>query len=565
MKNSKYFPLITILLAALLTAACGSSSSAQQPAAAPASAAESTGRDAQTVSPEETATAAAVGMLGDLTLSDPYSEKLLYGSYSSIPYKLKKDYGKEEGEIFSDPQFRTRIMYPGENIEKETTASNLPVYLTAWDPYKNLTEENIQEVYSALHKEMPEKADELFKNYLTLISLPRISMTFVDEDYKEINAEFTYVYTVEGNMLRCRRFIGVDEQTAEILYSDEPEDIYHFGFNGRDLILEQDGSTVTLASSLTATGATYFTEEQPDKWYYNVSGCIDKDENAFHDIATLYVSWEADDRENADLVNIYFTDGSQAKGDKAVLLDDHTLQLSWEGKSSWLGAGEDTDEAESVTVRFIDCGGKGLLPSENGCILIDEAGKCYFYQTDESVYKENKFGKTVAENTDLENMDEDKSAELAAKQDYIISQLKEGFEASGVIAQVAETTGSVRFDSNILFAVDSAEVSAEGKAGLDEFLTVYVPIMKTQAEEGLVGQILIDGHTDTSGTHDYNQDLSERRAKAVADYVTAAYPDIAQYITAKGYSFDKPVFAEDGTVDMDASRRVEFRFLMNVN
>ena len=105
-------------------------------------------------------------------------------------------------------------------------------------------------------------------------------------------------------------------------------------------------------------------------------------------------------------------------------------------------------------------------------------------------------------------------------------------------------------------------IGEEGKASLDEFLTVYVPIILEKAQDGVVANIQIDGHTDTSGSHDYNQDLSERRAAAVADYVTAASPDIAPYIEAHGYSFDRPVFAEDGTADMDASRRVEFRFIL---
>lgn len=44
--------------------------------------------------------------------------------------------------------------------------------------------------------------------------------------------------------------------------------------------------------------------------------------------------------------------------------------------------------------------------------------------------------------------------------------------------------------------------------------------------------------------------------------VIEADPQLEEYITTKGFSYDKPIFAEDGSVDMDASRRVEFRFIL---
>ena len=86
--------------------------------------------------------------------------------------------------------------------------------------------------------------------------------------------------------------------------------------------------------------------------------------------------------------------------------------------------------------------------------------------------------------------------------------------------------------------------------------------MKEQVQEGRVATISIDGHTDTRASYKHNQKLSEERAQAVAAYVIEADPELEEYITTKGFSYDKPIFAEDGSVDMDASRRVEFRFIL---
>ena len=67
---------------------------------------------------------------------------------------------------------------------------------------------------------------------------------------------------------------------------------------------------------------------------------------------------------------------------------------------------------------------------------------------------------------------------------------------------------------------------------------------------------------NTDGTYDYNMTLSENRAGAVADYCIAKNGNLASIISTKGYSYDNPVYNEDGSVDMAASRRVTFRFVL---
>ena len=48
--------------------------------------------------------------------------------------------------------------------------------------------------------------------------------------------------------------------------------------------------------------------------------------------------------------------------------------------------------------------------------------------------------------------------------------------------------------------------------------------------------------------------------------VDAAYAELfAQSLEAIGYAYDKPVYDAQGEVDMDASRRVSFRFLISLD
>ena len=72
--------------------------------------------------------------------------------------------------------------------------------------------------------------------------------------------------------------------------------------------------------------------------------------------------------------------------------------------------------------------------------------------------------------------------------------------------------------------------------------------------------VTIVGHTDTDGETDYNQDLSERRAQAVADYLTSKVSGATFEVSGKGES--EPVAdetagsAEEQAAAKDANRRV---------
>ena len=75
-------------------------------------------------------------------------------------------------------------------------------------------------------------------------------------------------------------------------------------------------------------------------------------------------------------------------------------------------------------------------------------------------------------------------------------------------------------------------------------------------------RIEIGGHADARGSDSYNLDLSQKRAQAVLEYLTAKFPAInASQYTARGYGESKPV-ATNATVEgMAKNRRVEFTVL----
>jgi OOP family OmpA-OmpF porin len=67
----------------------------------------------------------------------------------------------------------------------------------------------------------------------------------------------------------------------------------------------------------------------------------------------------------------------------------------------------------------------------------------------------------------------------------------------------------------------------------------------------------IAGHTDSKGSDEYNQKLSERRAKAVRDYLVTNFGLDGKLFTAVGYGESKPVASNDTEAGRAENRRME--------
>jgi len=103
---------------------------------------------------------------------------------------------------------------------------------------------------------------------------------------------------------------------------------------------------------------------------------------------------------------------------------------------------------------------------------------------------------------------------------------------------------TITVDAEKLFGFDKAELKADGKAALDEAAE------KIKANPKITN-VLVTGHTDRLGSFEYNQKLSERRAKMVADYL-ATRGVSSDIITPTGRGKSVPVVACDGIKDRKA-------------
>jgi len=108
--------------------------------------------------------------------------------------------------------------------------------------------------------------------------------------------------------------------------------------------------------------------------------------------------------------------------------------------------------------------------------------------------------------------------------------------------------------NNIQFKFDSAELTTEDKAMLDDVYIRLAPYKELLQKE--LSHLEITGYTDTSGPESYNQKLSERRANSVADYMAAKGTDRGRMVV-KGMGEANPI-ADNGTrAGRIKNRRVE--------
>ena len=74
--------------------------------------------------------------------------------------------------------------------------------------------------------------------------------------------------------------------------------------------------------------------------------------------------------------------------------------------------------------------------------------------------------------------------------------------------------------------------------------------------------ILIEGHTDNTGTRELNQRLSERRAESVASYLSGQGVS-RNRMTTQGYAFDQPIADNSTAAGRQQNRRVEIAIFAN--
>ena len=201
---------------------------------------------------------------------------------------------------------------------------------------------------------------------------------------------------------------------------------------------------------------------------------------------------------------------------------------------------------------------------------IAEVGQCGYFVSAEEVYPSEGMAK-LAENVFLEKVvtpvvaavepEPAPEPEAAPEPPAVGALLEADSDGDGVLddqdkcpdtpkGATVNSVGCWAFAGVVLFDFDKYDLRPEAYPLLDEAVSVLGQNPDMEVE--------IQGHTDSIGTADYNQALSERRAEAVLDYLVSH--GITSYrLAAKGYGLTQPVASNDTEEGRAKNRRVRLR------
>ena len=157
--------------------------------------------------------------------------------------------------------------------------------------------------------------------------------------------------------------------------------------------------------------------------------------------------------------------------------------------------------------------------------------------------------------------------ELTSTRMKIITMLQEEFDKENMDIIIDPKTGAIQLNESILFDTGKSELKEEGKEFAQKFIPIYVKILLGNDEiKSQVSQIIIEGHTDDVGGYLYNLKLSQERSLSVAQFLLNSEfnykykNEMEKYLTINGRSYSEPILNNDGSINKDASRRVEIKF-----
>ncbi|EEB77037.1 OmpA family protein [marine gamma proteobacterium HTCC2148] len=145
-------------------------------------------------------------------------------------------------------------------------------------------------------------------------------------------------------------------------------------------------------------------------------------------------------------------------------------------------------------------------------------------------------------------------AGVGAYMDVQEAKLKEELQGTGV--QVVREGDNIRLimPGNITFETDSYNL----RSSFYSVLNSVGQVLSKYADTTL----RVSGHTDNTGSRQYNQTLSERRAGSVADYLATREVDRARMLV-QGMGFDQPIADNGSAAGRAQNRRVELYILPN--
>lgn len=139
--------------------------------------------------------------------------------------------------------------------------------------------------------------------------------------------------------------------------------------------------------------------------------------------------------------------------------------------------------------------------------------------------------------------------------DYMDAQAEEiDSQVDGATVERVGEGIRVVFDSGLLFTTNSSTLTSTSRYNIQKLATILNKYDDTN--------VVVEGHTDSTGSEAYNQRLSEQRAESVASLIRA-YGVYGSRISTVGYGETRPVASNETAEGQRLNRRVEVLIYAN--
>lgn len=145
---------------------------------------------------------------------------------------------------------------------------------------------------------------------------------------------------------------------------------------------------------------------------------------------------------------------------------------------------------------------------------------------------------------------------VGAYQDKQEAIIRERLRSTGVSVTRVENNIILNMPQDITFDVSKDEIRPAFRETLDSVAVVLNEFNKTI--------INVNGHTDSSGSTDYNQKLSERRAQSVSSYLSGRGINPLR-LNPRGFGEGSPIASNSTTTGKAQNRRVEIHIVPNAS
>lgn len=390
---------------------------------------------------------------------------------------------------------------------------------------------------------------------------------FFAENGSNTGAYIDATYEVDGNVITFTPVLSwnYNEGTGDLAFELEEKSIsYSFEFCGPKVTLSDGNSSYTLIERDFTRWLSYVTEDS-----LSVSSKLSENSRMIDDISGIDMTVSMDGEGNIDMKKCEFSlrtvdaSGSEHKQSGVAKWDEDGLfTFTYENEAG---------ELVTHQVVMFYCGFDG--------VILSDGKKNYFYlstylsEASSGRYSIEDLGINVSEETQelIAELTDEEIEEIIETKDNLLEDLERTFSENGIVAEVDNTTGKIILDSSILFASGKSDLSGDAKAFLNDFIIALSSVIGDEKYDGFISKIEIQGHTNTDGEYEAHKILSQERADSVRDYSlsiesldAATKAKLESIFVPVGYSHDYPIYNEDGSVNMAASRRVEFVFYISL-